>query len=163
MKDDDLWILAIDPGIKSLGYAFYNTSGKWGPCSILSAKDLIGIGRAWGPVIKHLPRTRIRFIDVLIYENLPIINKKVALLLQATVGISIGVWCADGRLHKNALIDSVTPQEWAKFAGVSSLRGDERKTGAYEFAKTLVPALAVKDGADAIVIAAYAAQKLLAD
>ena len=146
--------------MKRLGYAFYRADGKWGPMGVICATDFVDLTNQWNAVIRHVSRHRIRFIDVFVYENLPVISKKVALTLQTTVGVSIGCWATDGRLHRNTVVESITPQEWASFAGVSKIRGKERKSAAFEFAKTLTP-LVSEDGADAVIMAACVGKKLV--
>jgi len=165
VRTPDAWILAVDPGLKALGWATCHTRRGWGPCGVLSAPDLRGMSKKVARLLQRLPRSRIRHVDVFVCEELPILSRSVAMTLQATAGIWMGALGMDGRLTTNTLMLPVTPQTWAKFSGCSKLRGVERKAAAVEFARMLNPMAieANSDCADAIVMAAYAADNLVGD
>jgi len=114
-------------------------------------------------LLRRLPRTRVRHVDVFAYEDLPILSRSVAMTLQATAGIWMGALGVDGRLTTGTLVLPITPQSWAKFSGCSKIKGPKRKAAAVEFARILNPSAIEdnKDCADAIIMAAYAATNLV--
>lgn len=155
---DGYWILAVDPGLRALGWALrHSTQGFW-RVGVLRAGSLISMGEQIRYELEHIPKAIVRFVEVFVYEDLPAYkNIRNLMTLQATVGLWMMGLIERSRFHASTQVRAVPPGTWKKHWGFGGLKSKDKKALLAPVAQSVLGWEPFPwDATDAILIADWA-------